>query len=157
MIGYSNYWCITRGLYTDFTNESPGCGLYTSAGNTLVITVITEYNTDSYQVKIRLKIDWIFPYICVIDFKDRIFTLFTKHKSWHVGPTGRSRIVMNTHSFLCMYTYVIWNLKLLLSNYMALTLPCRFRMRDICWWSSASDTSAPGSCLRHDSRFHSGF
>ena len=23
-----------RGLYTDFTNETPGCGLYTGAGNT---------------------------------------------------------------------------------------------------------------------------
>ena len=26
--------CITRGLYTDFTYKTPGCGLYTGAGNT---------------------------------------------------------------------------------------------------------------------------
>ena len=36
---YRNYRCITRGLYTDFTNETLGCGLYTGAGNTPIIKI----------------------------------------------------------------------------------------------------------------------
>ena len=31
---YRNYRCIARGLYTDFSNKTPGCGLYNCAGNT---------------------------------------------------------------------------------------------------------------------------
>ena len=31
---YRNFRCISRGLYTDFTCKTPGCGLYTGAAYT---------------------------------------------------------------------------------------------------------------------------
>ena len=43
---YRIFRCITRGLYTDFTYKTPGCGLYTGAGNAS-ISFTTRLSKDS--------------------------------------------------------------------------------------------------------------
>ena len=34
---YRNFRCLSRGLYSDFTYKTPGCGLYTGAAYTSML------------------------------------------------------------------------------------------------------------------------
>ena len=83
---YRNFRCISRGLCTDFTYETPGCGLYTGAAYTLIsfpkIGRFGKYLvSQSYKVLVLI----IIFYLLIVYF-DFFFYLLFYH---YLKTTGR--------------------------------------------------------------------